>query len=62
MLSQYFPSKDFHNYLMEQLLTVTNKIMTSLQKQDQSVKELSSKMDKNFDGWTQKLGMISDKK
>ena len=62
MLSQYFPSKDFHNYLMEQLLTVTNKIMTSLQKQDQSVQELSSKMDKNFDGWTQKLGMISDKK
>jgi len=62
LLSQLFPSKDFHNYLMEQLLTVTNKIMTSLQKQDQSVKELSSKMDKNFDGWTQKLGMISHKK
>ena len=45
---------------MEQLLTVTNKIMTSLQKQDQSVKELSTKMDKNFDGWTQKLDSFLD--
>ena len=53
-------TKDFHNYLMEQLLTVTNKIMTSLQKQDQSVKELSTKMDKNFDGWTQKLDSFLD--
>ena len=39
----------------EQLLTVTTKIMTSLQKQDQSVQELSSKMDKNFAGLTEKL-------
>ena len=29
--------------------------MTSLQKQDQSVQELSSKMDKNFAGLTEKL-------
>ena len=29
----------------EQLLTVTTKIMTSLQKQDQSVQGLSSKME-----------------
>ena len=39
----------------EQLLTVTTKIMTSLQKQDQSVQELSSKMDKNFAGLAEKL-------
>ena len=39
----------------EELLTVTTKIMTSLQKQDQSVQELSSKMDKNFAGLTEKL-------
>jgi hypothetical protein len=48
-------TQDFHHYLMEQLLTVTTKIMTSLQKQDQSVQELSSKMDKNFAGLTEKL-------
>ena len=53
-------SKDFHNYLAEQLLTVTNKIMTSLQKQDQSVQELSSKMDKNFAGLSQKLDAYLD--
>ena len=39
----------------EQLLTVTTKIMTSLQKQDQSVQGLSSKMDKNFAGLAEKL-------
>merc|ERR1711881_425548 len=48
-------TQDFHHYLMEQLLTVTTKIMTSLQKQDQSVQELSSKMDKNFAGLAEKL-------
>ena len=36
-------------------MTVTTKIMTSLQKQDQSVQELSSKMDKNFAGLAEKL-------
>jgi len=53
-------SKDFHNYLMEQLVTITNKIMSSLQKQDQSVQELSSKMDKNFAGLSQKLDAYLD--
>ena len=36
--------------------------MTSLQKQDQSVQELSSKMEKNFAGLTEKLDSYIGKK
>ena len=36
--------------------------MTSLQKQDQSVQELSSKMDKNFAGLGEKLDSYIGKK
>ena len=40
---------------MEQLLTVSTKILAALQKQDKSVQELSTKMDNNFAGLTEKL-------
>jgi len=48
-------TNDFHGYLVEQLLTVSTKILAALQKQDKSVQELSTKMDKNFAGLTEKL-------
>ena len=56
-MNMYIYFENMINVLLfqEQLLTVTTKIMTSLQKQDQSVQELSSKMDKNFAGLTEKL-------
>jgi len=48
-------TNDFHGYLVEQLLTVSTKILAALQKQDKSVQELSTKMDNNFAGLTEKL-------
>ena len=48
-------TNDFHGYLVDQLLTVSTKILAALQQQDKSVQELSSKMDKNFAGLTNKL-------
>ena len=36
-------------------MTVSTKILAALQKQDKSVQELSTKMDKNFAGLTEKL-------
>ena len=48
-------TNDFHAYLVDQLLTVSTRILAALQNQDQSVQELSAKMDKNFAGLTQKL-------
>lgn len=48
-------TNDFHAYLVDQLLTVSTKILAALQQQDKSVQDLSTKMDKNFAGLTQKL-------
>jgi len=48
-------TNDFHGYLVQQLLTVSTKILDALQKQDKSVQNLSAKMDKNFAGLTEKL-------
>ena len=48
-------TNDFHGYLVDQLLTVSTKILASLQTQDKSVQELSAKMDKNFAGLALKL-------
>ena len=56
-------NKKFHNYradlsystLVDQLLTVSTKILAALQTQDKSVQELGAKMDKNFAGLAQKL-------
>ena len=48
-------TNEFHAYLVDQLLTVSTKILSALQQQDKSVQELSTKMDKNFAGLEQKL-------
>jgi hypothetical protein len=48
-------TNDFHAYLVDSLLTVSTKILASLQLQDKTVQDLSNKLDKNFAGLTQKL-------
>ena len=48
-------TNEFHAYLVDQLLTVSTKILSALQQQDKSVQELSTKLDKNFAGLEQKL-------
>lgn len=48
-------TNEFHAYLVDQLLTVSTKILAALQQQDKSVQELSAKMDKNFAGLSLKL-------
>ena len=53
-------TNSFHGYLVDQLLTVTTKVLAALQTQDASVKELSSKQDKNFAGINEGLEKYMD--
>ena len=48
-------TNEFHAYLVDQLLTVSTKILSALQQQDKAVQELGTKLDKNFAGLEQKL-------
>ncbi len=48
-------TNDFHGYLVDQLLTVSTKILAALQNQDKTVQDLSAKLDKNFAGINQRL-------